>query len=96
MWREMLTAVSRYRSGELALGKLVSDLRGLYVEADPHYGTVRDAFEAAWSTIDAEHELRTEAWAPKGSASDANLGQSLDVFTAWVERVLNADDHEPG
>jgi hypothetical protein len=47
-------------------GKLVSDLRGLYVEADPHDPSVRANFESAWSSLDAEYELRTETWASVG------------------------------
>src|SRR5437899_3000201 len=96
MWESMLTEVDRFRVSEVPLGKLVDDLRGLYVEADPHDARVRTDFEGVWSRIDAENELRTEAWASPGSASDANLAKSLDEFTTWVRSVLSndpTDDH---
>jgi hypothetical protein len=44
-----------------------------------------------WSSIDAEHELRTEPWAPAGSASDEALDQALDTLTEWVTAMLAAD-----
>jgi hypothetical protein len=92
MWESMLTEVDRFRSGDLSLGTLVDDLRGLYVEADPHEPRIRSDFEAVWSRIDGEHELRTEPWAPPGSASDAHLATYLDEFSAWVRSVLANDD----
>ena len=44
-----------------------------------------------WSPIDAEHELRTQPWAPAGSASGEALGQVLDTFAEWVTAILAAD-----
>ena len=90
----MLKLVASYERGQLELGKLIADLRGLFVEADPHDQVVRSDFEAAWALIDAEYELRTEVWAPPGSASNENLQRSLDAFRIWVEEVLAADSSE--
>jgi hypothetical protein len=87
----MLNRVHEYEEGQLSLGKLVDDLRGLYVEADPHEARIRDQFESNWVQIDHENELRTESWAPSGIASDAQLAQHLKRFQDWVEGVL-ADD----
>lgn len=92
----MLERVAEFNAGQLDLAKLVSDLRGLFVEADPHDPRVRSEFEALWSPIDGEHELRTEAWAPPGLASDANLERSLQAFRGWVNGVLvddSTDNH---
>lgn len=91
MWAAMLEQISEYRAGRLDLGALTERLRGLYVEADPHRAAVREQFEDMWSPIDAEHELRTEPWAPASSASDAALVQALDAFTDWVTEILAAD-----
>src|SRR3954466_601080 len=91
MWEAMLSEVERFRSGDLQLGTLVDDLRGLFVEADPHDMTVRSDFEFVWSPIDMEHESRTAGWAVPGSASDEFLARSLDAFTAWVRSVLASD-----
>jgi hypothetical protein len=90
MWAAMLDQISDYRAGRLGLAALVAGLRGLYVEADPHDVSVRDQFELMWSPIDAEHELRTESWAPPGLARDQTLAQELDAFAEWVTDVLAA------
>lgn len=92
MWQSMLDRVADYRAGSVSLGRLVADLRGLYVEADPHDPEIRRDFEAAWSPIDGQSELRSEAWAPPGAASDATLDRVLNEFVQWVVAVLAADD----
>ena len=55
MWQEMLKAVDDFATGTVGLGQLVRDLRGLYVEADPHDPDVGSEFEAVWSGIDGEN-----------------------------------------
>jgi hypothetical protein len=94
MWRQMIGRTDDYEAGRIDLGKLVRDLRGLFVEADPHDRTIRDDFECYWSPIDAEHELRTEAWAPAGTADDEALARYLDAFRGWVNAVVLADETE--
>jgi hypothetical protein len=43
--------------------------------------------------IDMELEVRTEAWAPAGYASDGHLSKALATFRGWVLQVLtNASD----
>jgi len=42
MWAQMLDLIDNLRAGRLDLAKLVSDLRGLFVEADPHDPVVRE------------------------------------------------------
>jgi hypothetical protein len=90
MWVAMLDATTEFRKERGDLGALVSDLRGLFVEADPHEGQLRSDFESVWAPLDGEHELRTEPWAP-GRASDEALAGHLDDFEAFVRRVLAAD-----
>ncbi len=87
----MLAAVDTYRSGRLPLDRLVSDLRGLFVEADPHERATQDRFEEIWSRLDGQWELRSEPWAPPGAASDEALSRDLDEFTAWIRDVLAQD-----
>jgi hypothetical protein len=77
-----------------SLGQLVADLRGLYVEADPHDPRIRVDFEMHWSAVDAEHELRTERWAPTGAASDERLARAVASFRSWVLGVLTADQSD--
>lgn len=87
----MLEEADAYRSGRITLAKLIDDLRGLYVEADPHDPATRADFEGYWSALDYEHELRTEPWAPPGAASDERLNDALVRFTTWVRSILEAD-----
>jgi hypothetical protein len=86
----MLDQISLYRAGRMDLGVLAERLGGLYAEADPHDAGIRDQFEVM-VPIDAEHELRTEPWAPAGSASDEALGRALAALTEWVTGMLAAD-----
>src|SRR5256885_612962 len=91
MWNQMDERVRAFNIGADDLGGLVRDLRGLFVEADPHDPAVRAEFDLHWSPIDAEYELRTEPWAPPGAASDQVLAQSLNAFRSWVTSVVEAD-----
>jgi hypothetical protein len=91
----MLDRIHEYGKGRLDLGNLVDDLRGLYVEADPHDARIRDEFESKWVRLDHENELRTEAWAPHGAANDVVLVQYLGGFHDWVEGVLAQPLHVP-
>jgi hypothetical protein len=87
----MIEKITAYEVNGGDLGTLVSQLRGLFVEADPHDMRIRSEFESMWAPIDGEHELRTEAWAPAGSANDDRLGQLLHEFRIWAETVIAAD-----
>jgi hypothetical protein len=87
----MLDRVHEYEQGRLGLGKLVDDLRGLYVEADPHDSVVRDEFESKWVQIDQQNELRTEGWAPSGEGNDERLTQHLGRFHDWVKGIVARD-----
>jgi hypothetical protein len=91
MWMRIVERIDDYERDDGDLGKPVRDLRGLFVEADPHDPEIRSDFEEYWSPIDAEHELRTEPWAPAGAANDEKLSASLDAFKSWVLAVLLAD-----
>ena len=84
----MIDRLDSYESGEIDLAKLVEDLRGLFEAADIHDRQLRDEFELNWIRVDSELELRTEPWAPPGSASDASLREALASFRTWVSAVL--------
>jgi hypothetical protein len=91
MWNRMIERVDGFNIGTDDLGALVRDLRGLFVEADPHDPGTRSDFESYWSPIDGEQELRTEPWTPPGAASDDDLARSLNAFRSWVEGVVRTD-----
>lgn len=90
----MLDALNDFRAGRLPLGQLVSDLRGYFVEADPQDPTIRSDFEMMWSPLDGELELRTEAWAPPGAATDQSLASAVAEFDGWVREVLASDESQ--
>jgi hypothetical protein len=52
MWDRMVGRIRDYEEGGVDLGALVADLRGLFVEADPHDAALRADFESYWAPID--------------------------------------------
>ena len=91
MWARMLDKITDFRTGQIDLRSLVDDLRGLRTEADPHDPTLQADFEWKWAELEMELELRTEPWAPAGSASDERLNAGLEALDAFVRQVLAAD-----
>jgi hypothetical protein len=70
------------------LNRLAENLRGLIAASE-----LRDiALEQDWwdhfIPIDMELELRTEAWAPPGAASDDHLSEVLAAFKGYVAATL--------
>jgi hypothetical protein len=80
----MLDQAALYEGGRIDLAGLVRDLRGLYVEADPHDVTLRDGFERHWTALDALEELRTEGWAPAGAFRESDVISALDALRNWI------------
>jgi hypothetical protein len=94
VWMRMIKSVDAFRAGDVDLRKLVADLQGLLGAADLHDTDLINEWWNHAAPIDMELELRTEAWAPPGLASDDNLGRVLGDFEAWARSVLAATDHE--
>jgi len=90
----MTESVDAYRVGRLGLRKLVNDLQGLMAAADLHDQALINEFWNHEAPIDMELELRTEDWAPPGSASDEALYKALADFRSWVTAVLASTDDE--
>jgi hypothetical protein len=88
MWQRMLARIEELRAGTISLHQLVDDLRGLYVEADPHDSRVRDDVEHHWSALEIEHAQRSEPWMP-GVATDESLRVAAGQFESWVMTVLD-------
>ena len=91
MWQRMIERIDDYKAGNVELGALLDDLRGLFVEADPHDQKIRSDFQDHWLPIDMEYELRMEGWAPAGSADDRTLAAAVDRFRDWVDGTVLAD-----
>jgi hypothetical protein len=88
MWSRMLDEITDFQLGRLELGRLIDDLRGLGVEADPHDADLRDQLTLRIAELEMEHELRTEPWAPQGAASDDRLKDGIEAMGAFVWEVL--------
>lgn len=96
IWVRMLQRIDDYRSESISLGQLVGDLSGLFTAADSHDAQVQSDFLSHWSPIEGELELRTEAWAPRGAASDERLSTLVDEFEVWVRYILESADSSHG
>jgi hypothetical protein len=94
MWRRMLDRIDEYTSGSGSLQALADVLRGLVSAADLHSRTLTDEFCDHFQQIDKELELRTEPWAPAGSASDEQLKAALGEFRSWAQTTLDEADRE--
>ncbi|MER5624013.1 hypothetical protein ABT061_23555 [Streptosporangium sp. NPDC002544] len=81
----MAARLDLYDSDGISLPKLAEDLRGLFEAADPRELSIRDSFEELWAELDAENELRTEAWAPPSLADDAHLREILHRLRSWIK-----------
>lgn len=91
MWQRMVMSIDSLAPGSEALGILLADLRGLFVEANPHDALLQDEFAQLWNEIEMEYELRTEAWAPAGSADDRRLASGLAALRRWAASTLAHD-----
>jgi len=76
--------LDEFSRGAVTLGELVSRIRGLYSAAEISDPDVRTAFETAWIKLDYENELRTEPWAPVGSATEEGLENALLGMSDWI------------
>lgn len=92
VWSRMIEYIEDYERGALGLGALCSSLEGLLGASDLRDQGLVEEFWNHFVEIDAEHELRTEAWAPVGAASDERLRQALAAYKAWVRDVLSTTD----
>lgn len=88
----MIDEIASYRMGGIDLRTLVQRLQGLMGASDLHDGNLIDEFWSRQAPIDMELELRTEPWAPPGSASDIALQTALDDFVTWVQMILATTD----
>lgn len=93
MWNRMLDRLLAFENDEIDLTRLVRDLRGLFVEADPHGTDLREGFELHWSELEMNDELRTQSWAPRGSYDEARVQRGIDAFRNWVSNSVEAFDH---
>lgn len=91
MWNRMLERVRAFENDEIDLTRLVDDLRGLIIEADPHDADIRDRFELCWSELDMIDELRTQSWAPPGSYDEARLQRGIEALRHWVTTAVLTD-----
>jgi hypothetical protein len=89
IWQTMIEEVDAYLGGEIPLEKLAVNLRGLVAASDLKAVKLEREWWEHFNPIDMELELRTEAWAPAGSASDEHLSEALATFRAWVLQVLS-------
>ena len=90
----MTEPLDQYEAGDIDLRKLASDLKGLLGASDLHDHALIDEFWNHFVEIDMELELRTEGWAPPGSASDERLREALGSYRQWVETVLARSDNQ--
>ena len=90
----MLEQLDAYEAGDVSLAQLVRDLQGLLGATDLHDDSLVSEFWNHEAPIGMELELRTENWAPPGSASDDNLRRAITDYRAWASNVLATTNDE--
>ena len=88
VWSQMVDEVNAYQAGRIDLGSLMWNLKGLLGASDLHGMRLVLEFWDHFAEIDMEFELRSEAWAPGGLASDERLREALETFKTWVVQVM--------
>jgi hypothetical protein len=89
VFKRMLDEVDAFDGSTSDLARLAKNLRGLIDAADLHERALMDAFWSHFQEIDMELELRTEEWAPAGSANDERLRAGIATFRAWAQSALD-------
>jgi hypothetical protein len=93
-WGRMLEQVDAYDAGDVTLAQLVTNLQGLLGATDLRDDALVREFWNHEAPIDMELELRTENWAPPGSANDDNLRGAIADYRVWASNVLATTDNE--
>ena len=92
VWGRMLERLDAYKSGEVGLGNLLADLRGLLDAAELHDQRLIDEFHPRFAALEGQYALQTEPWAPDGLASDEDLDEAIRNFREWALAVLRDTD----
>lgn len=92
VWGRMFERLDAYEGGDVGLGKLLADLRGLLGAADLHDQCTIDEFHSCFTPLEGQYLLRTEPWAPAGLAGDEALHEALRDFRHWAAAVLRDTD----
>jgi len=83
----MVGEIDEFLAGRLSLGRLVENTRGLFEAADISDNRIRDEFEAAWSPVDGQLELRTESWSRPEWISDSALKAAVTGLRSWAREA---------
>jgi hypothetical protein len=87
----MVDEIDECLAGRLSLDRLVDNSRGLFEAADISDNRTRDEFEAAWSSVDAQLELRTESWSRPEWISDSALEANLTDLRNWASEASSPE-----
>ena len=85
----MIEELNDYAAGNINLGRLLDDLRGLLGAAGLHDTRTIDSFWDHLAPIDGQHELQTQEWAPPGAFSETDLAVALSSYRAWAQMMLD-------
>jgi hypothetical protein len=91
-WQEeiigrMVGEIDEFLAGRLSLRRLVDNTRGLFEAADVSDNRIRMEFDAAWSPVDAQLELRTESWSRPEWISDSDLNATVTNLRNWASET---------
>jgi hypothetical protein len=79
--------IDRFNAERISLPKLVENSRGLFEAADISDNETRMAFELVWVAVDAQVELRTEAWSRPEWVSEQALNDAICDLRVWASEV---------
>lgn len=81
---QIVVEVDAHAAGMISTKQLLDRSMGLMEAADLKMTPTWDAFQSLWSRVDAEYELLTESWAPKGAGSRERLQVAALKLRGWA------------
>jgi hypothetical protein len=84
----MADCLSRFEQGDLGIGQVIADLRGLLAALESTPQPWRDEFQGEWGDLEIEYASALEQQKPLPDVSDAVVGPAARNMVDLVKEQL--------
>jgi hypothetical protein len=84
----MIDRLDRFRSGELSIGPVITDLEALLEELQLVDDAWRDDFREAWADLEIPYAVALDRQTPIPTATDATVGEGIASLDRLVHERL--------